>query len=79
MKIKCPICKQEPESNDVKGMCEHLTDYHKWENILINEYAKLIVKIHEKIEYWENEQKKANYNVYINEIELLKSLLEDKN
>ena len=68
MKIKCPVCEDEERHQyDNESYKEHDEEYHK-----------LIEKIHEKIEYWQNEQNKASYNVYINEIEILKSLLEGK-
>lgn len=75
MKIKCHLCKEEVEEPTVKGICEHFTDYHKWENILINEYAKLIFKIHEKIEKYSPPNPEQDPD----SVELLKSLLENEN
>jgi len=63
----CPVCYEHQSANEYYRMTVHTNEYHK-----------LLFKIHEKIEYWEKEESKASYSMYALEIEILKSLLEDK-
>jgi len=80
MKIKCPV---EDCGMDLKSeweLLKHLLSYSNEKDKItyIKNYARLLFKIHEKIEYYFNST--TPYEGYVNaDIEKeLKSLLEDK-
>jgi len=79
MKIKCPYCKKEFDFKNWEALTDHWESSHGMDyEPCMGDYAELIFKIHEKIEYWEKEESKASYSMYALEIEILKSLLENK-
>ena len=54
MKIKCRYCKKEKNYNDWEELCDHWESAHGYEyNVDMGDYAELIFKIHEKIEFYE--------------------------
>lgn len=78
MKIKCPIndTSKCDEYDNATKLFRHLMDDHT-DHAVTSYLVRKILKIHEKIEFYQNSHPECN--IYLeNTIEELKSLLEDK-